>query len=243
MVIYKTTNLVNGKQYIGKDGHNNPNYIGSGSILKKAIKKYGRDNFKKEIIEVCDSKEHLLIREKYWLDYYDVANNPMFYNLHNHSYGSAPGDRSPRFGKKISEEHRMKLKKYMTGKKLSEKTIQKLRELNLGENNPNYGKHPSDETRKKLSECRRGEKNPFYGKRHSEETRQKIKDGLAASNKTPYLKGYVVCVSGQYKGQRKTSKEWCELLHIECSNFSSHLSGKKYTNGIKGNFFKWEYEL
>ena len=40
MVIYKTTNLVNGKQYIGKDTKNNPTYLGSGTFLKKAIQKY-----------------------------------------------------------------------------------------------------------------------------------------------------------------------------------------------------------
>jgi hypothetical protein len=35
MIIYKTTNLVNGKFYIGKDKYNNKDYIGSGKILKK----------------------------------------------------------------------------------------------------------------------------------------------------------------------------------------------------------------
>ena len=41
MIIYKTTNLINGKFYIGKDSKNDPNYLGSGKILKKAFKKYG----------------------------------------------------------------------------------------------------------------------------------------------------------------------------------------------------------
>ena len=45
MVIYKTTNLINGKIYIGKDSNNNEHYIGSGVKLLKAIKKYGRSNF------------------------------------------------------------------------------------------------------------------------------------------------------------------------------------------------------
>ena len=51
MIIYQTTNLINGKKYIGKDANNNPNYIGSGADLKIAIKEYGKHNFKKEIIE------------------------------------------------------------------------------------------------------------------------------------------------------------------------------------------------
>ena len=51
MIIYKTTNLVNGKTYVGQDSKNNKKYLGSGKILKSAIKKYGRSSFKKEIIE------------------------------------------------------------------------------------------------------------------------------------------------------------------------------------------------
>ena len=51
MVIYKTTNLLNGKFYIGKDEKNNPEYLGSGKILKQSISKHGVEQFKKEILE------------------------------------------------------------------------------------------------------------------------------------------------------------------------------------------------
>lgn len=57
MVIYKTTNLVNEKFYVGKDIKNNPNYLGSGLILKNAINKYGIENFKKEILELRKEKK------------------------------------------------------------------------------------------------------------------------------------------------------------------------------------------
>lgn len=67
MIIYKTTNLINGKFYIGKDANNDPLYFGSGKILKQAIKKYRNENFKKEILEVCSSLEELNIREKFWI--------------------------------------------------------------------------------------------------------------------------------------------------------------------------------
>jgi hypothetical protein len=50
MIIYCITNLINGKKYIGSDSNNNPKYMGGGTYLKKAIKKYGKENFKKEII-------------------------------------------------------------------------------------------------------------------------------------------------------------------------------------------------
>lgn len=53
--IYITTNIVNGKKYIGKHtGYVDDNYLGSGSLLKKAISKYGKQNFRREIIVICD---------------------------------------------------------------------------------------------------------------------------------------------------------------------------------------------
>ena len=64
--VYKTTNLVNGKFYIGKkiSGENlAPTYLGSGVLINKAIAKYGVENFKREILEFCDSAEYLSERE------------------------------------------------------------------------------------------------------------------------------------------------------------------------------------
>jgi hypothetical protein len=67
MVIYKTTNLINGKIYVGQDTKNNPNYLGSGKKLKFALKKYGIENFKKEILEECSTLDELNELEKYWI--------------------------------------------------------------------------------------------------------------------------------------------------------------------------------
>ena len=65
MIIYKTSNLINGRIYVGKDKHNNPKYLGSGNILNQAINKYGIENFQKEILEYCNTEEELNDREKY----------------------------------------------------------------------------------------------------------------------------------------------------------------------------------
>ena len=65
--IYKTTNLINGKIYIGKHSSQNietDNYLGSGKILKKAIKKYGRQNFKKQVLHVFSIEEQAYLKQK-----------------------------------------------------------------------------------------------------------------------------------------------------------------------------------
>jgi hypothetical protein len=79
MVIYKTTNLLNGKFYVGKDEKNNPNYLGSGKIFKLALNKNGKENFKKEILEFCDTRELLNNREKYWIE--SLSATTLGYNI------------------------------------------------------------------------------------------------------------------------------------------------------------------
>ena len=65
-VLYKTTNLLNGRFYVGMHSTNNPNdgYLGSGRRLRAEIKKYGRENFKREILEVLTSRDALKAREE-----------------------------------------------------------------------------------------------------------------------------------------------------------------------------------
>lgn len=58
-IIYKTTNLINNNIYIGQHATKdiNDNYLGSGVALLSDIKKYGKDNFKKEILYIFDTRE------------------------------------------------------------------------------------------------------------------------------------------------------------------------------------------
>ena len=88
--IYLTTNLINGKQYIGQHkGKINDSYLGSGKDIIQAIQKYGKQNFSKEILKVCESREDADFWEKYYIDLYDAVNNKNFYNLQE---GGTGGD-------------------------------------------------------------------------------------------------------------------------------------------------------
>jgi len=81
MIIYKITNLINGKIYIGKDTHNNPKYYGSGVKISKAIKKYGKISFIKETLEICETNEQLNKQEIYWIDKLNSCNSQIGYNI------------------------------------------------------------------------------------------------------------------------------------------------------------------
>ena len=82
--IYKITNLINNKIYIGQSVHIERRwkehcFKSSNSQISNAIQKYGKDNFKFEIIELCE-KEFLDIREQYWISYYNSI-IPYGYNV------------------------------------------------------------------------------------------------------------------------------------------------------------------
>lgn len=81
MVIYKTTNTVNGKIYIGKDVRNRNSYLGSGKYLHNAISKYGRDKFVKEILEYCETKAELCEREKFYIKQFNSRHRDIGYNI------------------------------------------------------------------------------------------------------------------------------------------------------------------
>lgn len=140
-LIYKTTNLLNNKIYIGSHRTDNieDDYLGSGTLLKQAIKKYGKENFIKEILYVFDNADEMVQMERKLV-------NEEFINQRN-TYNMEIGGSG---GKIWTKELRAKMsdsKKGSTpwnkGKKtgpLSEEQKQKMSEMFSGENNPMYGK-------------------------------------------------------------------------------------------------------
>lgn len=74
--IYKTTNLINQKYYIGMHSTDNleDDYLGSGKVLRRSIAKYGKENFKKEILEFVNDRKILKEREKEIVNQEEVDN-------------------------------------------------------------------------------------------------------------------------------------------------------------------------
>ena len=104
-VVYKTTNLVNGKYYIGVHKKNGRGYLGSGKIMKQAIRKYGRKNFHREILASFTNEQDAYDHEAELVDD-TLINDPMCYNIHlgggNPPTGSGEGNNF--YGRKHSAE-------------------------------------------------------------------------------------------------------------------------------------------
>lgn len=91
--IYKTTNLVNGKIYIGQKKSETfiESYKGSGKLLLKALKKYGKDNFKSDIICWVESKKELDTIERDLIKKLNSRDPDVGYNLAEGGEGSNGG--------------------------------------------------------------------------------------------------------------------------------------------------------
>jgi len=171
--IYLTTNLINGKIYIGQHSLKSTqyNYKGSGKKLLRAFKKYGKENFKTEIIEWCNSFDELNEREKYWIDKYDSRNRKKGYNITEGGQGT-PGFRHSEETKEKISEHNAR---YWKGKQLHPNTI-KAQRAYIKLHPPRLGTHLSEETKEKLRQCNLGKPSPMKGKKHTEETREKLRE-------------------------------------------------------------------
>jgi len=212
-LVYITTNLINNKQYVGDHSTNNLNdgYLGSGQLIIKAIKKYGKENFKRKILKLCETKEEAFKKQEKYIIKFNTL-NPKGYNI------------SPKGGHNVkncfSEESKRKIgrankgcipwnkgktgvyskntlammsekqkgnsyglgNKSNTGKKFSEDHKEKI-------SIAHKGKLVSEETKQKMSlnhyDCN-GENNGMYGKTHTKEARKKISEANKVKIKCIY---------------------------------------------------------
>ena len=134
MYIYKITNLVNGKMYIGQSSkvvEESKNYYGSGLLIKRSIEKYGIENFKKEILENCETQLELGDREIHWISKFNSM-IPAGYNLTNGGRGVGFGKGHPNYGIPNTAEQKRKISEAMTGVKKNPESVRKSAETRTG---------------------------------------------------------------------------------------------------------------
>ena len=182
--VYKITNEINNRIYVGvhKTDEVDDGYMGSGKAIRLAIKKYGRDNFTKEILVSFEDAEAAYLAESMVVDEAFVARKDT-YNMKCGGIGGSVGfgEKHPMYGKQHSNESKKKMSDAKSGENhpfygmsRSEETKAKLSAARSGEKHPNYGKHLSEETKAKLSAANMGENHPQFGIARSEETKAKL---------------------------------------------------------------------
>lgn len=155
MLIYKITNLLNNKIYIGQEKNFNESYFGSGLAISKALLKYGRENFKKEIIENgIEYKSLLDEREIFWIKFHNSQNKNIGYNI------AAGGQGGDFLSQEAKDARGLKISKKRLSIPLSEYHKSQIKEAF-------NQKHPKCENIKKSNYSHFGEENSFFGKKHT----------------------------------------------------------------------------
>ena len=165
--IYKATNKINGKCYIGFDSkwpHRKRSHKWASKTgdykFYESIRKHGWDSFEWEVIYRSKNYEHTRdIMEPYFIKEYDS-----FKNGYNSTLG---GEGTAGFF--LTDEHKRKISDSHKGKKMAPF---------------------SDEAKKNMSLAKLGDKHPMYGKNHSEETKAKMSKSGLGKKKPPRTEEY-----------------------------------------------------
>lgn len=160
--IYKTTNLINNKIYIGQHKSNkfDKNYFGSGKVIKQALKHYGRKNFEVILIEECQNQSEMNAKEIYWIKIIrEKYDHTQIYNIADGGYGWVRKEK-----RKLTEEEK---------KIISERT-------KIAMQNP--------EIKRKISESGKGRTPYNVGKKMPQEQKDKISKKNKEIMNTPEIK-------------------------------------------------------
>lgn len=267
MYIYCTTNIINGKKYVGlctKSKESSINYYGSGTLFLKSLKKNGKEMFKKEILEENLNYDNIFEREIYWISKLN-SKYPNGYNLCDGGQGGLNPSEITRLkqseshkGKKLTEEQKrkigdksknrvhteeskFKISSAHKGKKLSNETKLKISEFRKKRN-------LSEITRKRISSSLIGNKRRL-GKPQSNDTKNKISKFFTGKKHSESTKKKI--------SDKQNKKKVCQIdittnkiintfnsikeasTKIGCSrpNLSQCLNKKRLT--VAG--FKWEF--
>lgn len=178
-LIYRLVNKVNNKVYVGqtwdslKDRWDNGWGYRSCTYLQRAIKKYGKNNFRYELLVVTHTQEMADYWEEFFIRKHGSRNPNLGYNIRGggsrgkftHSQETKDKIAKSKLGKKLTAEHKRKISLSVSGPLSPNykrpKTPEQLRKQSIsmsGENNPHYGKPRPQETRERISKAQSGEK-------------------------------------------------------------------------------------
>ena len=235
-IIYKITNKLNGKVYVGQTTRPLTERFREHAkckktIIGKAIRKNGKKNFAIEVLEECASQEQLNECEIFWIAHFDCK-APNGYNLTGGGEGSGSpspetraklsaatrGEKNPHFGKRHTAEVRERIAASKRGKKLSAETRAKMSASRRGAKHHQYGKPLTPEWKRKLSESNRGRtlsaearakiSRALRGKKLSEE----VKARMSAGTKSKHA---VICVESRviYESIRMAAR-WLKVSDV-----------------------------
>jgi len=179
-IIYQTKNKINDKIYIGAHACDrlDDDYLGSGRYIRRAINKYGKENFERTTLHILNTLEEMWNKEREIVTE-DFCKRKDTYNWRVGGLGNPKG-------LKLTEEWKQKL-------------------ANWGPKNGMYGRHHTDASRQKMSLSKRGS-TPWnvgikhseiskqkmsissIGKLHSEETKAKMRISRLGKSRGPYKK-------------------------------------------------------
>lgn len=209
--LYEIKNTINGNIYIGahESEHYNDAYMGSGNIIKKAIRKYGKENFTKTILEYFSSKDEMYKREK------EIVNQDFIdrHDTYNISLGGLGGsmkkNRKP-FTKKHSEKSKILMSKNSAFRKIT-------KEKRLEMKKSHWSKTRSDEQRKHARYA--GQCRWINNEKYLEETKNKISETLKNRNlflkqnglqhhNTGLIRKKIICPICKKNGAANVMKRW-----------------------------------
>lgn len=228
--IYLTTNLINGKKYIGQHkGKINDSYVGSGTLIKKAIEKYGIENFSKEILYICKDRQEADEKEKFYIAYYDAVNDPDFYNLQE---GGTQGDgwrachrwmqNHPEEAKQVYKENSERLKQWAKDhpEEYKEKVIKP-----FVEGAKEYWKNHPEEQKALMQKV--NQKKEEWQKNHPEEHKKQVDAWRKAGSDTNSQKVCCLTTGEIFPSQCEAARHY----GIVQANISKCLKGERKSAG------------
>jgi len=221
--IYKITNQVNGKFYVGKTmkslstrfyNHSYASKTGSTTYFHKAIQKYGEDSFIIEELDRCDS-DILGEKEIEWISKLKPE--------YNQTLGGDGGI----LGYSHTERTRQLLSLKRKGKF-------------IGEENPFYNQTHTEEQKEKWSKMRKGQPSPcgFAGKSHKEESKSKTSQTLKNNPNVKRTKVFQYDIEGNFLREFQSISDASKFVGTNPSNIKYTCEGK--FNHCKG--YRWSYE-